>query len=165
MYSDLPDCQVLSIPPLVWGEGAEQGINDDEEDNIYHIPPPDQLIVNRLGFLFIAYRVEYWWWEGLVTFSKVSAIVILHRKCTRALTFSEFLQEMFRKFLMTAVLGEILKSHCLIHILCKITMALTFGNSLHISWVAFTAGGRSYDYIYLFDCQPATSAVLYGRSE
>ena len=54
---------ITAIPAQVWNESTE---NVDE-----------QRIVRRLGFVLVAYRVEYWWWEAL---------------------------EMLRKFLMTSLL-------------------------------------------------------------
>jgi hypothetical protein len=30
----------------------------------------ESAILRRLGFIFIAYRVEYWWWEGVEMFRK-----------------------------------------------------------------------------------------------
>ena len=54
---------ITAIPAQVWNESTE---SIDE-----------QRIVRRLGFVLVAYRVEYWWWEAL---------------------------EMLRKFLMTSLL-------------------------------------------------------------
>jgi hypothetical protein len=30
----------------------------------------ESAMLRRLGFIFIAYRVEYWWWEGMEMFRK-----------------------------------------------------------------------------------------------
>ena len=80
---------IIAVPPQVWQQstGEEQkkavdrkdeegGPTDVEEEEDVE-PPKDQLLMNRFGFLFIAYRIEFWWWEGV---------------------------EMFRKFLMTSLL-------------------------------------------------------------
>ena len=29
------------------------------------VPDTEEMILNRLGFIFLAYRVEYWWWESI----------------------------------------------------------------------------------------------------
>ena len=87
---------ITATPRLVWslstGETEERAVErtvvhmlhvDQEEDVGTEEreedvePPKDQLLMNRFGFLFIAYRIEFWWWEGV---------------------------EMFRKFLMTSLL-------------------------------------------------------------
>ena len=54
---------ITAIPAQVWNQS---------EDNV-----AEQRIVRRLGFVLVAYRVDYWWWEAL---------------------------EMLRKFLMTSLL-------------------------------------------------------------
>lgn len=63
-------CQkgVTAVPPQIWNEILK---NSDD------LPSDEEKIVRRLGFVFKAYRVEYWWWETT---------------------------EMLRKFLMTSLL-------------------------------------------------------------
>jgi len=55
---------IIAIPPLVWQSAMDR---EEHEDRL----------VCQLGFIFLAYRVEFWYWESL---------------------------EMVRKFLMTCVL-------------------------------------------------------------
>ena len=67
---NLIEDSITATPPLVWSRASDE--SKDDED-----PRKDQLIMNRFGFLFVAYRVNFWWWEAV---------------------------EMFRKLLMTSVL-------------------------------------------------------------
>jgi hypothetical protein len=60
--------EVIAYPAQVWNNHR-----DGEEDDDSH----EQVLISRFGFLFIAYRVDCWWWEAV---------------------------EMFRKLLMTSVL-------------------------------------------------------------
>ena len=32
----------------------------------YRVPDAEEMILNRLGFIFLAYRVNYWWLECLL---------------------------------------------------------------------------------------------------
>jgi hypothetical protein len=61
--------EVLAFPVQVWNNHR-----DGEEDKD---PSPEQILISRFGFLFVAYRVDCWWFEGV---------------------------EMLRKLLMTSVL-------------------------------------------------------------
>jgi len=49
---------VTAIPPLVWKK--EEHVREDQEAE----PTPAENLVNRLGFVFMAYRVDVWWWEA-----------------------------------------------------------------------------------------------------
>ena len=62
---------ITSVPPLGWNSTFDRNTTSSQDDS------PESLLVNRLGFIFLAYRVEFWWWESLVrTASPLS--------CTRA---------------------------------------------------------------------------------
>ena len=61
-----------ATPPLVWSQASDEGREDKDAD-----PPKDQLIVNRFGFLFVAYRINFWWWEGVEMFRKLLMTSIL----------------------------------------------------------------------------------------
>ena len=45
--------------------GPKKEVSDDEE-----AAQKESAILRRLGFIFIAYRMEYWWWEGMEMFRK-----------------------------------------------------------------------------------------------
>ena len=45
---------ITAIPPLVWVHHESEGDNNDELSE-------NNKIINRLGFLFISYRVEFWY--------------------------------------------------------------------------------------------------------
>ena len=45
---------ITAIPPLIWVKHNSKGDSDNEL-------PEDDKIINRLGFLFISYRVEFWY--------------------------------------------------------------------------------------------------------
>ena len=45
---------ITAIPPLIWVKHNSEGDSDNEL-------PEDDKIINRLGFLFISYRVEFWY--------------------------------------------------------------------------------------------------------
>ena len=49
---------IIAVPPEVWSHG--DGDDDPEVE-----PSKEDQIVHRLGFIFIAYRVDYWWWESM----------------------------------------------------------------------------------------------------
>jgi hypothetical protein len=53
--------EVIAYPAQVWSNhvGSEEEEDDDKD------PSPEQIIVSRFGFLFIAYRVDCWWFEGV----------------------------------------------------------------------------------------------------
>jgi hypothetical protein len=75
---------IIAIPPQHWNQ-AEQASNSDvktktpEEGGGAESPPlprrelteeeaaarKESAILRRLGFIFIAYRADYWWWEGV----------------------------------------------------------------------------------------------------
>ena len=63
--------RITAVPRQVWVK------KDYEDSDICREPTPEEQILNRLGFIFLAYRVDYWWWESV---------------------------EMTRKFLMTTLL-------------------------------------------------------------
>jgi hypothetical protein len=52
--------EITSIPAQVWRTSFSSDGEDDDKD-----PPKDQQIISRFGFLFIAYRVDCWWFEGV----------------------------------------------------------------------------------------------------
>ncbi len=45
--------------------GPKKEVTEDEEE-----AQKESAILRRLGFIFIAYRIEYWWWEGMEMFRK-----------------------------------------------------------------------------------------------
>ena len=45
---------ITAIPPLIWVKHNSEGDSDNQL-------PEDDKIINRLGFLFISYRVEFWY--------------------------------------------------------------------------------------------------------
>ena len=50
---------IIASPPQVWKRG--EYINKDPEK----IPTNAENLVNRMGFVFMAYRIDMWWWEVL----------------------------------------------------------------------------------------------------
>ncbi len=54
---------VLVLPQLVWNMVSPE----DSDENI---------AIRRVGFLFLAYRVEYWYWETIEMFRKYSLYII-----------------------------------------------------------------------------------------
>jgi hypothetical protein len=73
---------ITAIPPLVWqqstGEEQKRAVDrkdmegdptDAEEEDVE--PPKDQLLISRFGFLFMAYRINFWWWEGVEMLRKL----------------------------------------------------------------------------------------------
>jgi hypothetical protein len=51
--------EVIAYPAQVWSNHFDFEEDDDKD------PSPEQIIVSRFGFLFIAYRVDCWWFEGV----------------------------------------------------------------------------------------------------
>jgi len=62
---------VTAIPPLVWQSTSAE--NEDEDAEISE----DERIMNRFGFIFVAYRVEWWWWESVEMLRKLLMTSIL----------------------------------------------------------------------------------------
>ena len=73
---------ITAVPPQVWQQSTgeqkkavdrkdEEGGPTDVEEEEDVEPPKDQLLVSRFGFLFIAYRVDFWWWEGVEMLRKL----------------------------------------------------------------------------------------------
>ena len=56
----------------MWSKSSGEGKGDENAK-----PSKEQLIVTRFGFLFIAYRVKFWWWEGVELFRKLIMTSIL----------------------------------------------------------------------------------------
>jgi Ca2+-binding EF-hand superfamily protein len=76
---------IIAIPPQQWRYDVEEAsavqveTKTPEEDRSAEAPPAprqelteeeaavhaESAMMRRLGFIFIAYRVEYWWWEGM----------------------------------------------------------------------------------------------------
>jgi hypothetical protein len=53
--------EITAIPAQVWHTSfSSDGEDDDDKD-----PLKEQQIIARFGFLFIAYRVDCWWFEGV----------------------------------------------------------------------------------------------------
>jgi hypothetical protein len=63
--------RITAVPPQVWVLKDVDNSDPDRETDA------EEMILSRLGFIFLAYRVDYWWWESV---------------------------EMTRKFLMTTLL-------------------------------------------------------------
>jgi Ca2+-binding EF-hand superfamily protein len=81
---------IIAIPPQQWCSDVEEAsavkveMKTPEEDRSAEAPPAprqeltedeaavhaESAMLRRLGFIFIAYRVEYWWWEGMEMFRK-----------------------------------------------------------------------------------------------
>ena len=82
---------IIAIPPQQWRSDVEEAsevlkveTKTPEEGFSAEAPPAPRLelteeeaatntesaILRRLGFIFIAYRVDYWWWEGVEMFRK-----------------------------------------------------------------------------------------------
>ena len=82
---------IIAIPPQQWRSDVEEAsavkveMKTPEEDRTSAEAPPaprqeltedeaavhaESAMLRRLGFIFIAYRVEYWWWEGMEMFRK-----------------------------------------------------------------------------------------------
>ena len=43
-------------------------------------PSDEELLVFRLGFIFLAYRIDYWWWESVEVW-QVSPLRTRSRDC------------------------------------------------------------------------------------
>lgn len=56
--ADLIKQRVIAVPPEIWKVNSAA---DDPELE----PTEEELLVYRLGFIFIAYRVDFWWWESI----------------------------------------------------------------------------------------------------
>ncbi len=65
--------EIIAYPAQVWSNQRD----GEEDDRKGKDPSPEQILISRFGFLFVAYRVDCWWFEGV---------------------------EMLRKLLMTSVL-------------------------------------------------------------
>ena len=63
---------VTAIPHLMWSKSSGEGKEDENSE-----PSKEELIVNRFGFLFVAYRVKFWWWEAMEMFRKLIMTSIL----------------------------------------------------------------------------------------
>jgi hypothetical protein len=85
----LTDASIIAIPPQHWNQAEQASKSDvetkspDEGGGAECPPAPRQelteeeaaarkesAILRRLGFIFIAYRANYWWWEGVEMFRK-----------------------------------------------------------------------------------------------
>lgn len=49
----------IAIPPQTWNVNVADAQNPD------HQPTEEELLVFRLGFVFLAYRIDFWWWESV----------------------------------------------------------------------------------------------------
>lgn len=47
---------IIAVPPQTWSARAP---DPDRE------PSKEELLVFRMGFVFVAYRVDFWWWESV----------------------------------------------------------------------------------------------------
>jgi hypothetical protein len=81
---------IIAIPPQQWRSDVEEAsavkveTKTPEEDRSAEAPPAprqeltedeavahaESAMLRRFGFIFIAYRVEFWWWEGMEMFRK-----------------------------------------------------------------------------------------------
>ena len=50
---------IIAVPPQTWG--VDLSFAQDPE----HVPTKEEQLVFRLGFVFLAYRVDVWWWESV----------------------------------------------------------------------------------------------------
>jgi len=62
---------ITAIPPLVWQSTSAENEGEDAEIS------EDDRIMNRFGFIFVAYRVEWWWWESVEMLRKLLMTSIL----------------------------------------------------------------------------------------
>lgn len=51
---------IIAVPPQTWNINLADAQDPQERD-----PSEEELLVFRLGFNFLAYRVDYWWWESV----------------------------------------------------------------------------------------------------
>ncbi len=90
LAAQLVQDDIVAIPPQQWRSDVEEASSvkvktkTPEEVRSTEAPPAprheitedeaaahaESAILRRLGFIFIAYRVEYWWWEGMEMFRK-----------------------------------------------------------------------------------------------
>ena len=49
----------IAITPQTWNVNVADAQNPDHE------PTEEELLVFRLGFVFLAYRIDFWWWESV----------------------------------------------------------------------------------------------------
>jgi hypothetical protein len=189
---------VIAIPPQQWRSDVEEAsevlkveTKTPEEGFSAEAPPAPRLelteeeaatntesaILRRLGFIFIAYRVEYWWWEGVEMFRKFM------------LTWSLFSTPLFQPpfpcrlaaplllpYLCVSliVLGSSQLASCvLLYISIHVRLVSRVGQSLiqqhaQLSGVppvgrARAACDRDPDYLLLPTPQPHLSALLHTR--
>ena len=90
LAAQLVQDDIVAIPPQQWRSDVEEASSvkvktkTPEEVRSTEAPPAprheitedeaaahaESAMLRRLGFIFIAYRVEYWWWEGMEMFRK-----------------------------------------------------------------------------------------------
>ena len=54
---------ITAVPPLVWGSEADHEPDLDEDPNKPRTR--EEVLLSRLGFVFIAYRADVWFWEAM----------------------------------------------------------------------------------------------------
>ena len=64
MHTQLLRDGIIAVPPQVWAN------KDADVSDLDGLPNEEQVLMNRLGFIFLAYRVDYWWWESVEMFRK-----------------------------------------------------------------------------------------------
>ena len=77
---ELNQKEITAVPAQVWHGSADAAKEDENEDGE---PPEDRKLVNRFGFLFIAYRIDFWWWENVEMLRKLlmTSVLIFVRLC------------------------------------------------------------------------------------
>jgi hypothetical protein len=50
---------IIAVPPQTWNIDLADAQDADRD------PSEEELLVFRLGFIFLAYRIDYWWWESV----------------------------------------------------------------------------------------------------
>ena len=76
---------ITVLPQLVWSRLT--GERETQDENVE--PTKEQMLVRRFGFLFISYRVQFWWWEGVEMLRKLlltSLIIIFFSARTQMQT-------------------------------------------------------------------------------
>jgi len=63
--------RIIAVPPQVWEE------KEYDDTDATRVPDEEEMILKRLGFIFLAYRVDYWWWESVEMTRKVMMTTLL----------------------------------------------------------------------------------------
>jgi hypothetical protein len=160
--------------------GPKKEVTEDEE-----AAQKESAILRRLGFILIAYRIEYWWWEGMEMFRK---FLMTWSSLSTALSAPPFPSRLAPPcpasppallVRLTPFLGFFAAVWCvLLHILIYARLVSPVGNQLikshshaHDSFLVFLptdgpaqlATGALITFIFLFlnqSCQPFCTDTL-----